>query len=210
MSQGAIPEAWTDQPMTLEAWAALPEDEPGELVDGRLVEEESVGYAHEVVVIWLASLLRAWIAPRGGLVGGSDARFAVKPTRGRKPDLTVYLPGSRRPPGQGLIRVPPDIAVEVVSPTPRDGRRDRVEKVKEYAAFGVRWYWIVDPQLRTFEILELGADGRYAHAFSATEETIAAAPGCEGISIDLDALWSEVDRLDAGDEAPAGDEPPKG
>jgi Uma2 family endonuclease len=182
--------------MSVEGWSKLPEDDPGELVDGQLVEEEVVGYAHEVVVIWLAALLRAWIAPRGGLVGGSDARFAVNATRGRKPDLSVYLPGSRRPPGQGLIHVPPDIAVEVVSPTPRDGRRDRVDKVKEYAAFGVKWYWIVDPQLRSLEVLELGADSRYAHAFSATEGIAATLPGCEGLSLDLDDLWTEVDQLD--------------
>jgi Uma2 family endonuclease len=195
MTQALIPEAWSGRPISIEEWAGLPEDEPGEVVDGRIVEEEAVGYAHEVVVIWLAALLRAWIAPKGGLVGGSDARFAVRPTRGRKPDLTVYLPGSRRPPGQGLIRVPPDIAVEVVSPTPRDGRRDRVEKVIEYAGFGVRWYWILDPQLRSLEILELGADGRYAHAFSATDGVAAALPGCEALAIDLDDLWAELDRL---------------
>jgi Uma2 family endonuclease len=181
--------------MSLDEWAALPEDEPGEIVDGRLVEEEAVGYAHEVVVVWLAALLRAWIVPRGGLVGGSDARFAVQPARGRKPDLTVYFPGSPRPPAYGLIRLPPDIAVEVVSPTPRDGRRDRVDKVSEYAAFGVKWYWIVDPRLGSFEILELGPDGRYAHAFSATEGVVANAPGCEGLTLDLDALWGELARL---------------
>lgn len=182
--------------MSLDEWAALPEDEPGELVDGQLVEEEVAGYAHEVVVGYFIHVLRAWVVARGGFVGSSDARFAVKPARGRKPDLTVYLPGSRKPPAQGLIRAPPDIAVEVVSPTPRDGRRDRVEKVKEYAAFRVRWYWIVDPQLRCLEIFELGADGRYTYALGATEGVIESVPGCEGLTLDIDALWSEIDRLD--------------
>ena len=152
MSRKAIAEAWTERFISLEEWAALDEDEPGEVVDGRLVEEEIAGYAHEVIVGWLIHVLRTWIGPRGGFVGGSDARFAVKPTRGRKPDLTVYLPGSRKPPAQGLIRVPPDLAIEVVSPTPRDGRRDRVEKVREYAAFGVKWYWIDDPQFRSLAV----------------------------------------------------------
>lgn len=203
MSRTAVAEAWTERFISLEEWAALDEDEPGEVVEGRLVEEEIVGYAHEVIVGWLIHVLRTWVVPRGGFVGGSDARFAVKPTRGRKPDITVYLPGSRKPPAQGLIRVPPDIAVEVVSPTPRDGRRDRVEKVREYAAFGVKWYWIADPQFRSLEVFELGTDGRYAHALAATEGTLDTLPGCEGLTLDVDALWSELDRLMAdSDESP--------
>ncbi len=191
----------TDEPpMSLEEWAAMPEDEPGELVDGRLVEEEVPGYAHELIVGWLIHMLRTWLVPRKGFVGGSDAKFAVTPRRGRKPDVSAYLPGSRKPSSAGLVRIPPDIMVEVVSPTPRDGRRDRVEKLREYAAFGVRWYWIVDPAFRSVEVFELGADGRYAHALGATGGTIDV-PGCEGFKLDLDELWAEVDRLESEGEA---------
>jgi hypothetical protein len=57
--------------------------------------------------------------------------------------------------------------------------------------------WIVDPAIRTVEILELGTDGRFAHAASAAEGTIDPVPGCAGLVIDVDALWAEVDRLDA-------------
>jgi Uma2 family endonuclease len=189
--------------MSLEEWAALPEDSAGEIVDGQLVEEEDVGYAHEVIVGWLVALLSAWVTPRGGIVATSDARFGVSPARGRKPDLTVYLPGSRKPPPRGLVKVPPDIAIEIVSPTPRDGRRDRVEKMKEYAAFGIRWYWIVDPGLRTFEIHELGSDGRYAYALGVSEGTVASVPGCEGLTLDVDAMWHQLSWFDAeGIETP--------
>lgn len=186
--------------VTLSDWEALPEDCPGEWMDGRLVEEELPDYVHEVLVILLGRLFGNWIFPRGGLVAGSEAKFAVGSDRGRKPDLTVFFPGREMPPRRGLVRTPPDIAVEIVSPSPRDGRRDRVEKVEEYAAFGIRYYWIVDPELRSLEILELEDEGRYAHALGATEGVLESVPGCEGLILDLDALWSDLDRL-----APAED-----
>lgn len=180
--------------MTLAEWADRDEDAPGELVDGQIVEEEEMGAEHDVVGAWLIWILRSWLASRGGFVGMSDTRFGVSRTRGRKPDAYVYLPG-RKPPSHGLVTVPPDIMVEVVSPRPSDARRDRVEKMREYAAFNVRFYWIVDPAIRTFEILELGADGRYTHAAAASEGTIDQVPGCEGLVLDVDALWAELDRL---------------
>lgn len=192
--------------MSLDDWAAMPEDEPGEFVDGRLVDEEMPSYEHELIVAWIIRMLGNWLAHRGGLVGGSEAKFAVLPGRGRKPDVSAYLPGSRRPPRQGIIDVPPDIMVEVVSPTPRDGRRDRVEKLKEYAAFGVRWYWLVDPRLRSLEVLELGSDGRYVHALDAIEGQVHSVPGCEGLTLDLDALWSELDRLAPPSDETTGDD----
>ena len=182
---------------TLEEWVSWPEDEPGEIVDGRVEEEEVPDYLHEVVVTWLIALFRSWLAGRRGFVGGSDAKFGVAPGRGRKPDVTVYLPGSAAPPARGLVRVPPDIAVEVISATPRDARRDRVEKLADYAGFGVRWYWIVDPWLRTLEVFQLNSDRDYVHRLGVSSGVIAEVPGCPGLAVDVDALWAEVDALEA-------------
>jgi Uma2 family endonuclease len=197
MSQPA--ERTGEPEMTLEAWADMDEDEPGELVDGRLVEEEDVGALHDAVAAWLVWVVMSWLNGRGGTVLVSDTRFGVAPRRGRKPDVSVYFPG-RKPPAEGLVTTPPDIMIEVVSRRPKDARRDRVEKTNEYAAFGVRFYWIVDPALRSFEIFELGADGRYVKAVGALRGTVAAVPGCEGLSVDLDALWDEAGRLEDDEE----------
>jgi Uma2 family endonuclease len=78
--------------------------------------------------------------------------------------------------------------VEIVSPTASDARRDRVEKVTHYASFGVRYYWLIDPRVRTLEIYELGSDGRYVRALGASEGRLETIPGCVGLILDLDAL----------------------
>jgi hypothetical protein len=137
VAEATLHEALFGPRLSLEEWADLSEDVPGEFVDGRLVEEEVPDYLHEVLVAWLARVIGNWGDTRDVIVGGSDAKFGVSPNRGRKPDLSVFLDG-RRPPARGLVRVPPDIAVEVVSPSPRDARRDREEKMSEYSSFGIQ------------------------------------------------------------------------
>ncbi len=191
MVQRAVPPS----PLAIEAWASLDEDVPGELVAGQLEEEEVPTALHEAVAAWLLWALQSWVMPRGGRAFGSELKLAVARDRGRKADVSVYLSG-RPLPGRhrGATSRPPTLVIEVLSPAPRDVRRDVVAKKAEYAAFGVIAYWLVDPRARTLEVLELGADGRYVVALSAAEGAHAI-PGCEGLSLDLDALWAHADGL---------------
>ena len=179
--------------MTLEEWEGMAEDEPGELVDGVLSEEESPDSPHEVIVSALLYVLLTWARAHGARVLPSETTYALSPGRGRTPDISVFATRERKLPRRGATRHPPDLMIEVVSPSPRDRRRDRIEKLREYAVFGVRWYWLVDLETRSLEVLELGADGRYLHALDATEGVLSP-PGLEGLTLDLDALWRELDE----------------
>jgi Uma2 family endonuclease len=179
-------------------WSALGEDEPGELVAGQLVEEEVPDIVHEVVVTWLSVFLGGWLLPRGGVIGGS-ARFLIGEGQGRKTDVFVFFPGTPKPRRRGASRRPPDIAIEVLSPTPRDIRRDRIEKKAEYARFGVKWYWIVDPEARTIEFHERSQEGRYVHVLGASDGSVEV-PACPGLVLDLDDLWRRVDELPDDEE----------
>lgn len=189
--------ATATQPMKLlevEEWGALDEEVEGELVDGVLVEEEMPTAIHETVVGWFYRLLHAYFIAKSGFVYASGLKLAIRPRRGRLADVVAFGPG-KKPEARGVVRVAPDIVVEVVSPTPADERRDRLEKPDDYAALGVRYYWLVDPELRGFEVWELGEDGRYVRARAAIAGRVEDVPGCEGLVVDLDALWAEVDRL---------------
>lgn len=178
--------------MTVEEWVELPEDVPGEIAAGRLVEEEMPDYVHEMVVAWLLRVLGNWAEEHGAIVGGSETKMGISAARGRKADATMFLAG-RRPPRRGLLTIPPDVAVEVITPRPRDEQRDRITKPAEYAAFGIRWYWLVDPERRTLEIHELRS-GAYVQVVRAVSGTVEV-PGCPGLALSLDALWRKTDEL---------------
>lgn len=181
--------------LTIDEWAMLPEDECGEFVDGRLEAEEMGDLIHEFVVAWFILELGTWLRAHGGFVLASEAKFRVSSSRGRRPDATAFLQLGTGPRGRRLIRKPPDIALEVVSPSPRDQKRDRIEKLAEYAAFGIRWYWIADPALRSFEVFEL-RENAYAHVLGVTEGPADSVPGCPELRLDLPALWATVDALE--------------
>jgi Uma2 family endonuclease len=72
-----------------------------------------------------------------------------------------------------VIRIPPDLAVEVLSPS--TAAIDRGRKMRSLARFGVREYWIVDPSANTVEQYVL-TRGRYAlHATRVESDTIESA-----------------------------------
>lgn len=182
------------RPMTFAEWVDLSEDAPGELVDGRLEEEEMPDAVHELAVTWIIAALRTWLAGTG-FVFGSEIKLALSASRGRKADVVVFFPDRPPPPRRGPLREPPDLVVEVVTPTPRDERRDRVEKMNEYAGFGVKHYWLLDPALGALEMFQLDPSGRYLRILGQTSGAIDDVPGCPGLRLDLDALWGELARL---------------
>jgi Uma2 family endonuclease len=188
--------------MTVHEWAAMPEDEPGELCDGVLVEDEVADLAHETAVAWFVVALRTWVRALGGTAYASEVKYALSNLRGRKPDVSVFFPGRPALPSCGPVMSAPDIAVEIMSPGAADQRRDRIAKLADYAGFGVRLYWLLDPAARLFQILELGAHGRYVHVLGASEGKLLQIPGCAGLTLDLDELWREIDDL-APDSEPS-------
>ncbi len=184
--------------LTIQQWIELDEDESGEFVDGLLEEEEVASFAHELAVAWLVRLLADWFEPRGGFVFGSETKLVISTARGRKPDVVVYTAERGLPPRlASASNVSPEIVVEVVTARPKDARRDRVEKKPDYAAAGVHQYWILDPVVRTLEVLTRNADGRFLEVLAASQGQHQV-PDQNGLTIDLDALWAKIDRLPTG------------
>ncbi|HSO74571.1 MAG TPA: Uma2 family endonuclease [Blastocatellia bacterium] len=68
------------------------------------------------------------------------------------PDI-VFISNERREQIASAERImgAPDLIIEIVSPGSENERRDRVAKRQLYGKYGVKEYWVVDPQQRTIE-----------------------------------------------------------
>jgi len=140
---------------TPEDLLAMPNRKDYELVDGHLVEREMSrpsswvgGRLHRFLDIFVEEhrLGWAWPADQG------YACFPDVPGNVRKPDVS-FIRKDRLPDAltsEGYTYIPPDLAVEVVSP---NESADEVEnKVLEYLHAGVALVWVINPEARTVHI----------------------------------------------------------
>jgi Uma2 family endonuclease len=114
-------------------------DADREYIDGRIVERNVGEVDHSDLQTAIAHYLRTHYKKR--VWAGVEVRVQVKKTRFRIPDVTVML-GSK--PTERIIRKPPAIAVEVLSPDDRAG--DLEEKIADYLAFDVPYIWVINPE----------------------------------------------------------------
>src|SRR6478672_3139496 len=132
------------------------QDEAGiEFTNGRIVEKP-VSIESSEIELAIGALLRNEASKAGSArVFGSSLGykcFGDDPTKFRKPDVTVVI--SERAAGfdpkLGMMPIPPDLAVEVLSPG--DLAYDVAAKVQEYLENGFPLIWVVQPNTRTVTI----------------------------------------------------------
>jgi Uma2 family endonuclease len=115
------------------------------------------------------------------------------------PDLAGWRRG-RLPaiPNAAFMTLAPDWACEVLSPSTE--RIDRLRKLRIYAREGVSCVWLVNPILRTLEILRL-EDGRWVVvAAHGGEEEIHAEP-FEAIVLELSRIWPTLPSAPESDRS---------
>jgi len=104
------------------------------------------------------------------------------------PDLAGWR-RARMPemPDAPFIELAPDWCCEVLSPSTEDV--DRADKLPIYARVGVAHVWLVDPLVRTLEILRLDGDTYRAIATHRGEARVRAEP-FDAIELALAPLWA--------------------
>jgi Uma2 family endonuclease len=148
-----------------------------EYVDGE-VRERNVGKWEHARIQWL---LAHWFGNHEAIwnvIGSTEQRVGVSPTRIRVPDLVVLRPG----PQPDILIQPPLLVIEILSPD--DSYSDLQERCQDYMQMGVATVWIIDPKTRSGRMCS-GAEW-----VAADHLKVADSP----IYVDLGQLFSQIDR----------------
>jgi Uma2 family endonuclease len=145
-----------------EAVPDLPVADGYELIDGRLVEKPMGAKASRVGARLTTRLEPHVSNQKLGLVFISECGYQIfkgHPKKVRKPDVSFVargrLPGDQPP--EGNMRIPPDLAVEVISPN--DLAEDIEARVDEYLEAGTRLMWLLYPATESAWVVRQDGSG---------------------------------------------------
>ena len=174
--------------MTAQQYLQLGEDPPGvrlELVNGEVAVSPSPELDHTYTsAVVMAFLIQHVLRHQLGQVF-NEPDVVLGPHQVRRPDV-VFVARNRVHLLRKVIEVPPDLCVEIISPS--SASIDRADKFGEYQAFGVAHYWIVDPAERTIEAYRLKG-GHYVSAGGGKGAETVYLPPFPELEIPLAQLW---------------------
>src|SRR5262249_1422349 len=140
---------------------ARAEENGFELIDGQLVEKP-MGAKSSRVGARLIGRLDPFTEANGlGEVFNSECGYQIfgSKKKVRKPDVSFVARGRLREVDvpDGHLTVPPDLAVEVVSPN--DMAEDIDQRVVDYLGAGVRLMWVIYPKTRSVVVFRQDGSG---------------------------------------------------
>jgi len=129
--------------------------EKWEFINGEAVMHSPDTVRNMAIRSWVERLLGAYVDAHGLGAVLSEKGLCVFPRNDFMPDVLFYATGKAASLKPTQLKLPPpDLAVEVLSPS--TAKRDRGVKFEDYEAHGVGEYWIVDPDREVIE--------QYVHA----------------------------------------------
>jgi Uma2 family endonuclease len=191
--------ARSKKPATYEDLLRVPDNLVAEIVGGDLYASPRPAFPHAVASSALGSELGGpFQQGRGGpggwwIIDEPELHFADDIV---VPDLGGWR-RSRLPriPAEAFLSLAPDWICEILSPSTET--LDRARKLAVYAREGVDHAWLVNPTVRTLEVLRLESGRWVLLATHAGGETVRAEP-FDALELELRRLWGDPETADSG------------
>ena len=173
---------------TYSDYLLLPEEDRRELIDGVFYVVPSPNFRHQTIIYYLGRLLADFVEENSlGTLRWAPLDVKLSDYDVVQPDILFVSKDRRHTIAQNFISAAPDLAIEVLSPSTQDRDKELKLKLKLYAEFGVREYWIVDPIAESVRVLQLGPESYddVTYASGSLSSSV-----LEGLSLDLSQIFS--------------------
>ncbi|MGH6690717.1 MAG: Uma2 family endonuclease [Gammaproteobacteria bacterium] len=158
-----------------------------ELYDGELRVVPSPLLRHQIVSQRLLLVLVEYANGCGGQVVQPPMDLVLTDYDVVQPDLMYFGPaGAAGLDPNDWVRVCPDLAIEVLSPS--TARIDRGRKRELFERFRIPEYWVVDPDAPRIEVSVLDVD-RYASPLSVISSRLQS-PTLTGLTLEIEPLFA--------------------
>jgi Uma2 family endonuclease len=187
-----MPKVDLGRPATYDDLVAVPDILVAEIVDGELWTSPRPAPRHATAASLLGAELVLTFGAKGRPPGGWRILGEPELHLGEQtlvPDIGGWrLDRMPRLPETAYFALAPDWVCEVLSPS--TAMLDRTKKLRIYAQHGVRHAWLVDPIVRSLEVLRL-ENGRWTLLDTHAGEAAVRAEPFEAIELKLDLLWAD-------------------
>jgi Uma2 family endonuclease len=161
----------------------LPEDKRYELIEGELLMIPSPLTYHQRISRNLESMLWGFVKKKGlGEVYTAPTDVVLSRENVVQPDIFFIQKDRLAIVREKNIQGAPDLIIEILSPALK--YKDRVHKKKLYHKYGVKEYWIVDPQKKQVEQMWLEDEGYKTIGIYGLEDTMGS-PMLKGLKVRL-------------------------
>ena len=172
--------------LTVRSYMSIPEgdDKRYELIDGELILAPSPVTQHHRISRNLLRALDEFVEPQSlGELFYAPMDVVLSDHDVFQPDISFISNNRLHIIGDRNIQGSPDLVIEILSPSTET--RDRDIKLEQYLRFGVREYWLIDPQER----FSKPGDTEFKTVRVYPEGTTATSPTLEGIQVEVDRLF---------------------
>lgn len=179
----------TSKIVTYEEWLKMPETEgKEEVVDGEIISLPPNFCPHVYVVQTLQMALVSQLDPKTVWVVATVFGLVIRenPLTCRNPDLAIFV-RKNIVLRDGYFQCAPELLVEVLSAG--NSRKDMVRKIEDYESIGVPELWILSPEARTFEVLQL-QEGKLRQTQVLTQGQLRPLRFPEAV-VDVSSVWPD-------------------
>ena len=168
---------------TYEDYLKTPDDQRYELIEGDLIMTPSPVPYHQWLLKNIGFALESFVREKKmGKIFYAPCDVYLDNENVLQPDILFIAKERLNIIGEKNIQGAPDLVIEILSES--SAYRDMVKKKKLYEQFGVKEYWIIDPEEKTVEIYSR-QDDSFALTKRFTEKNTLESPLLPGLKIKL-------------------------